>query len=165
MTREELVENILKLWADGHTARRVGELVGMTRNAIIGIVNRAKYSGVDVDPKRLHYGRNGRKPGMVIKKRGPAPRSSPMTRRQLSILSLKPDEPEEAPMKEEKNFKLIEKPAETGDTKRWVPILETSRHSCRYSVDKKFCNAPPHGKHYWCAEHYRLIYHTKEKAA
>lgn len=51
--------NILRLWAEGYTSGQIGTALGLPRNAVVGVVFRARARGVDVDPSGFHRKLNG----------------------------------------------------------------------------------------------------------
>jgi GcrA cell cycle regulator len=70
---EETKAQVSKLWADGKSAREVGAEIGMTRNAVIGLVHRLGLPKRETDLRRGVRGWTARKMKPVPPPLIPAP--------------------------------------------------------------------------------------------
>jgi GcrA cell cycle regulator len=170
MTLDELNEAIFKDWDAGLSAKTIGEKYGISRNAVIGKVHRARVAGRDLRidmnlaekaaqrAKAAHAAEHERRlkaieagVPMVIQRTLPKPKK-PRTR---YAAVPKP--------------KLVMAPPPVAlptRSDRWVPLLETAHGTCRFTTDgEQFCNAPAKGSTSWCEEHFARVFNPRAKDA
>lgn len=174
LTEEEIAKRAVRIklvvdgWNGGLTAGEISRTHGITRNAVIGILHRARAAGVVVEVRRLgsRGGEIGRKKVSDVNGR---PSQLPDTRRRkpkpgMPVLEVPPlrltTRPEGNWQKRRPPPKLsvVPLPVLAGPSDGlWVGFMELEdRKGCRYSEDgAKFCNR--HGFPY-CSDH-RAITH------
>ena len=131
---------ILVLWEQNKTAKQIGEELGITRNAVIGRVTRARMAGVKINRKELIRSRAVEKKPLVVKNRRII-REFKMRCEPLPILEMVTPE----------------------QIRRSIPMSQLTSKSCRYILnDDRFhpiyCGAPKEQKSY-CGKHYALCYY------
>jgi hypothetical protein len=139
---DELKAQVVKLWNEGGSARDVANQVGLTRNAIIGIVHRMKDKGFEV---------RSEKPAVVAQ----AKKTRTRKRIQHAITTQRCNVTLYMPKAAEKHSAPIA-PVPTNTSDRWVSLAHTGAQTCRYTEDGKlFCNAAGFP---WCADHRKRVY-------
>lgn len=144
MSHAERNEAILRLYAEGYTSPAIAKHLGITRNTVVGVVFRAKKSGQETDPKKVH--KTSKVAASYSNQEAP-----------LSLPSL--------PV-----AKVVVPPAppcikapETATTRIGVTITRLRANGCRYPVGYNqrgqhlFCNAPQ-GKSSYCLEHHSIVF-------
>ncbi len=174
LSKEDRDALILRLWAEGHTCGMIGARLHITRNIVVGIVYRARASGVDVDPHGYHRKLNGggAKTRRYTGAKRPAPRSEteacmaaipvqPKTRSKTIPPTSLPDVPV---MAEGGNpFETREAEKALSLKKPNVRIWRLQTNGCKYptAVSKRgehlFCNKLTNGRSY-CDEHHALCH-------
>jgi hypothetical protein len=140
----ELKAQVVKLWNKGDSALVVAGKVGLTRNAIIGIVHRMKAKGVEVRSEKPSVVAKARK--ARVRKRIDAQVTPRQRQQQITLYTPKAADKHVAP--------IAPVQISTGD--RWVPLTITGSQTCRYTEDGKlFCNATGFP---WCEEHRKRVY-------
>jgi hypothetical protein len=148
-------DEVARLWAEGHSARDIAAMMArfpgllrpLTRNAVIGMVHRARVkSGGAATRKAL-------KPRKLSK-----PRKPPAKLQEPYLPPKPPVEKSEHRPKAKyppRPVEVAKKPAKA--SVRWVPILKTGLMTCRYTTDgKAFCNSQE--GHPWCPEHRKVVF-------
>jgi hypothetical protein len=147
---------IVAAWLDGSSSGQIASRFGVTRNVVMGVVHREK--------SRVIRAGGEFKSSREIEKqeRTPRPRQSKVVEATapvavaaagvVAVIAKRAVAP--APIR-----------LDLSGGGRWVPLLETKTHSCRWSDDGRlFCNAEGHP---WCDEHHRRAYtpyHRKHAA-
>lgn len=135
---QETKDIIAKLWAEGNSARSIGNQLGLTRNAVIGLVHRMRITSKGCEVRAAL-------PKIVAKAKRTRVRNRIAAVRQL----YKP-----------KPVVIVERPIAPvvyAVTNRWVRLTDTGVSTCRYTKDGKlFCNAGD--GHPWCAEHREIVF-------
>ena len=143
-------EKLVALWNSGMTATEVGKALGITKNAVVGKVNRLRAKGVFM---RM------RQPPTPKPERAPRPPRPPKPKkpRPEKVVRLTPPALVCVPVPDP----VVDK------TSRFVTLLELTQQSCRYIVSKDteetlYCGAPRTRKSY-CTAHAALCY-VKDKS-
>lgn len=156
-TRDGVIGAVLTLFRDGVTAREIGRLTGRTRNAVLGIVHRARGAGVDVTaparpkPARAEKLPRAAKPARAATSTAPAGGAP----RAATAKAAKPARPV--------------KPARAWAGPEGAPIatvgvglLDLRAESCRWPLHDElpalFCGAARLAPHPYCVGHCRLAY-------
>lgn len=156
MTDEDKKQKVIELWALQMTTREIGMAVGMTKNAVCGLMKRMRDSGVDL-PKRPGTGHSrGAKREKIAKveKVTMLKEKAAKKPKELSPEVLIPVVPPPVP-----------KPPEKTGRFRFIDLRP---NSCRYVVSGKraeeflFCGEPKKRGAY-CAEHAKLCYVPLQK--
>jgi len=130
---EEQVDLLKKLWDEGLTAGAIGDRIGRTRSAILGLIHRKGWQRRSVTPRIIHLRQVG------ILKRGPKPRPRPTVadRVKLPIAARAPIIPEPPAL-----FKTI------------VALRDDE---CHFSVSQEsphfFCGQPTADRSSYCPHH------------
>lgn len=145
--RDQLNRLVIDGWNGGLTGGALANLHGITRNAVIGIVHRAKAAGVKV------------REGEVYSVKPPRPRNKPKPGIPILIVPsvLVTHRPEGNWQKRRPPPKLTEPPVAGVDPSTlWVGFVNLQNNAgCRYSLDAKlFCNAPGFP---YCPEHKAIV--------
>ncbi len=144
---EKRNKQIIALWNNGHTSGEVAAALGITRNAVMGIVHRAQKNG---EAKSHTYDRaNAVKP----KK----PERLPQAPKLTTIAPVKLKKEPEMPKPPLVPPKSPEEAAHVAKPKR---IMQLGMHDCRWILpDKLYCGqfaAKPSEP--WCKEHHAIVY-------
>jgi hypothetical protein len=144
-------EKILALWKAGWSAARIGIELHITRNMVIGQVQRMKSNGIDVSRKNMteHQRKSAR--GGAVKHFNHV--SKTLGREKPSVAPLVP-----LPVKP---VTLAPVPPLKPKKGRWVPFLKLSRNGCKYprgdhKHSYEFCNEPRQDGSAYCEEHKQL---------
>ncbi len=138
---EEIRPKIYEEWNAGLSSSQLAAKYKTTRNAILGLLHRARAAGVTL---RTHE--NIRR--AVEGKRRPK-RTTPSSTPSLPKLVAQPRVVYQKPIRR----KVPKQP----EDKRWVPLWQTGDKTCRY-IDHRnlYCNEnTSHGS--WCDEHHGLM--------
>jgi hypothetical protein len=158
------IERLLDLWQSGASASRIAGLLGVTRNVVIGHVQRARAKGDARAARRVESGPRqtkikpqvaARKPQVVTVEGGAEPRLKEPTgwkeAQQSQIFSLGAEVALSAPLAP-------------------VPLMDCRPGCCRWPVGRDqrghlFCDQPvePGTRPQWCAEHRAIGF--RERAA
>lgn len=136
---DQRVKNkIIELWNNGRSAGIIGQELGVTRNTVVGQVNRMRQSGIELRSREVVM----KRPHPSIKKDNPPYQKfipAPITLPTAPVMFTHP--------------RIVK---QVRQKNRWVPILLTKNNTCRYTEDgKTFCN---HEGYPWCEEHRALVY-------
>lgn len=156
LKRADLANGVIKAWNGGRSSGRIAAITGFTRNAVVGIVSRARAKGAPVrqesEPRRKprRIGNVGRPPGTPPKAVSLAPVRIEAghgvnhdTRHKLVRLR---DLPPVAPLA------ALAQPSDG----LWVELTVAGAKNCRYTEDGRlFCNRPGFP---YCAGH-RAVTH------
>lgn len=137
---DKQTQAIIRLWEQNKTAKQIGEEVGLTRNAVIGRVSRARMAGV-----QLTRADN-------IRKGAPA-KAAPVVKNRRII----------------REFKLKCEPLPILEIitpqqmRRSIPMSKLTSQSCRYILNDDpshpiYCGALKE-KNSYCGKHYALCYY------
>ena len=163
---DELVEQLLRLWEQGLSAKEIALKLGhgLTRNAVIGKIHRLRADG------KAPLRRQGTQP-QAEASRKPAPRSrqggtADATPATAGALALKPEAEEKAaPVAEEKTApRLVER--ETGLVDN---ILDLNDKTCRWPIGEPdedgfcFCGREPAQGLPYCQHHASIAYQGTEQ--
>ena len=134
-------QKIIKLWDEGHSASAIGDHVGMTRNAVMGRIHRARCNGVKVGRSRKIRTGGAEKPERKVKNR------------RIIRLAKKENKP------------LPPLPPLVQTKTRPIPFMKLAPDSCRFIVNDDpakalFCGAPKETRSY-CKKHALLCYIPK----
>lgn len=152
---EEFNAQVAKLWNDGYSAGYIGIRMGVTRNAIIGVVHRIKGRGVEM--------REGEKLTIHRKPKDEKRPKPSMPKLPETVIGVDIGRPggDLSMMVEIQGKEIVSvgrviehEPLEG----RWVSHYDLKNGCCRYIKDNKFCNAEGFP---WCDEHHALV--TKKK--
>lgn len=160
--RALLYPKVVKLWEEGLTTREIGQQLGLTKNAICGLIYRMRNEGVVLSPTK-----NKAVP--------PKPKPKPVEQK---VVVMTPKPPKKEKRKEASPLPLFEKldpppaPEPPKPTVIWMGIrfIDLVADSCRYVVSGRtpdqyrFCGDPKKIGAY-CAEHAALCYVPLSKAA
>lgn len=136
---DEFNVSVVDMWNKGFSAGYIGDRMGVSRNAIIGVVRRIKAKGTEIRHGEIIT----RKPKDRTKKPKPSMPKLPETHLAPTI---------EVAIQQTK----VEIQKAFG---RWVSLNDTKRGCCRYTKDgKTYCNAEGFP---WCDEHHDML--TKKK--
>lgn len=149
MSRKQTVterdQKILKMWGEGLTGLQIGEVLGVTRNAILGRLHRLKAYGIDT--AKL-------KPAKTVEKKScPAPK----TRAQLALRVAPTDQ------KKSKTIRVYYPPRPEPQPGDGVSLLGLKSSSCRYIISSEsshaviFCGEDKERGSY-CAHHAQICY-------
>jgi hypothetical protein len=164
---EDIDEKMIELWQKGHTAKQIGNELGVSRNTIAGKLHRFKVSGrikkANVDERLFIIKEQSRRENA-----GRSPELAKQKRPEVSLYKIEDKliplakvntESVENPV----NFVFHkEAPAPTGKPLKFEQL--TSR-SCRYVInsgnvkDFLFCGQPKERGAY-CEDHAKLCYYT-----
>jgi len=137
-------KEILALWKTGLTGRQIAEKLGMTRGAILGLVNRLRIAGY------VKYRAKNPRPKRDAPRKAQKPPEKNLDRFELSVSAAPP---------------LIPEPVQT----RPLTIMELGRRSCRFILnDGKpssflFCGKTT-DKGSYCLEHHKVCFTNIEKS-
>ena len=155
---DDLKDRILiEEWNKGSTEGVISDIIHINADAIRNRIATLRKRGVSL-PSRKHVAHNKGKTYTGRKRQGKAglaqagkekiePQLTESKARKLVTIAVK------ASTVIKTNFPSVE-PSD----KRWVPILNTRFHSCRYTDDQHnrlFCNAPGYP---WCNEHRAVVF-------
>jgi hypothetical protein len=174
---------VIRLWAEGKTGNYIAGMLGITRNAVIGIVSRLKYKGYLVDPLKLHRKAAGGRPRKID-----SPAYTQEEARKRAILSLKsaeellkdvraapegvkrptgrrpgrqtpllPGEPIQHAPRYSPRYENETAPERDGD--RWVDFFEVSSTGCKFPRGLgpyKFCNDTRRANSPYCEHHTQM---------
>ena len=137
---DPLTQKILRLWEENKSASQIGHELGVTKNAVIGRVTRARMSGVKLDRA-------------VAIRRG-VPKQKPLVVKNRRII---------------REFKLRCEPLPileiitSEQNKRSISLSQLKSTSCRYILNEDrfhpiYCGALKEKKSY-CCKHYALCYY------
>lgn len=145
----ETIRQVIELWNAGKTSGQIGRTLGLTRNRVIGIVDRQRRKHPDAVLAKL-----AAKPA-TTKWVPPAPKPAPAVVVPLPRRSVVPDEPV------------------TQESRSLKPAGLRSVTGCRYIVGRKdgaalYCNDPkrddPRQRPY-CEHHFSLMYYKPSRRA
>jgi GcrA cell cycle regulator len=170
MTKDELDAAIFKDWNAGLSAKTIGEKYGISRNAVIGKVHRARVAGRDlrIDMSLAEQA--------ALRAKARAARDHEMRLEAIKAgvpMVIQASLPK--PQKPRTRYAVVPKPkvmqppppvALPTRSDRWVPLLETANGTCRFTTDgEQFCNAPVSGGGSWCEEHFKRVFNQRPKDA
>jgi len=156
MCTDDLLQSVISLWAEGMSAREIGQKIGMSRNAVIGKVNRARDNGEPLEkrttqpvskfaaPKVKRRAANGERERPVSTLLPPA-QASPSTPKN-------PPPPKSAPV---------------GEIDGWdgliAEISQLTQTQCRWPLGdpvEGFCRAPVEDRGAYCEYHRKRAYRS-----
>ena len=145
-----LRKQIYAMWEAGETSFHISATLGITRNSVMGIVNRGQRMGVI--KRRGTVGKKPKEPKAPTAKVIRLPTKPPLTT--IQPPKLKKEEPM---VKEVKPVMIpMPKPVKSGPK----TILELGTFDCRWILpDNRYCGeAAKSANTPWCEEHYKLVY-------
>lgn len=149
---EELIADLLRLWAKGTSARDIAAILSgkigreVTRNAILGKKHRLGLAGVDVKQRAPSVERKPRKRAVEATNAEPTPAPSPA-----------PTPFRRAPMA------MPTYEADLSDDAYRVPYMQLGRNHCRFiaeatdGINTVSCCRPTVGNTSWCAKHLEIV--------
>jgi GcrA cell cycle regulator len=136
----EKVETLRVQWAEGRSARSMADLLGCTKNAVLG---KARRISLPMHPDSCHNPDRPRKPKKFYP---PKPRSGHFVPRSIKYIRL---------------------PAPIAPDTLNIAFLDLEPHHCRYPVTRDhphlFCGVVKDGDSSYCAFHHALC-HEKPRA-
>jgi GcrA cell cycle regulator len=158
--RDILWPKVHALWEEGLTTREIGQKLGLTKNAICGLIYRMRQHGVVMSPTKN-------------KPIAPQPKPKPVEEK-VVVVKLKPPKPPKQPPP----LPLFEKlepppapePVEQQVIRLGIKFIDLKAESCRYVISGRtpdqfrFCGDPKKTGAY-CAEHAALCYVPLSKSA
>ena len=159
---EERVELLKKLWTDGNSASQIAkELVGVTRNAVIGKVHRLGLSGRAKTPNATPRPQPAKKPA-TAQRPNSAPASAPRMPQSIGTTALKAEAaPAPAPRPQPKPVMLDLSEPPLVDN---CSVLQLTERTCRWPVGDPtteqfhFCARSSGAGMPYCAYHARIAY-------
>lgn len=148
---DKLRKQIYAMWEAGETSFHISAALGITRNSVMGIVNRGQRMGAI--KRRGTVGKKPKEPKALTAKVIRLPKKPPLTTIQPPKLKK-----EELMAKETKPVVVpMPKPATSGPK----TILELGSFDCRWILpDKRYCGQQAvSARTPWCDEHYALVYY------
>lgn len=142
---DPLTQKILRLWEENKSASQIGQELGVTKNAVIGRITRARMSGVKLT--RVAAARRG------------VPKQKPLAVEARRIIK-------------EPNFRCEPLPVlemiTPEQNKKSISLSQLKSTSCRYILNDDqyhpiYCGALKE-KNSYCGKHYSLCYHVASGA-
>lgn len=130
------LEEALKMWNDGKSSSMIARHFGVTRNAAIGKINRARAKGMNVIQKAPY------KPKSRYEK--------PVKRAQVPKLKLPVDKPKSLQIVKDIRMEM------TSPSPKGLRIWELNNDMCKYPV-----HTDSHDTHYFCGEKTDKVYCEK----
>jgi hypothetical protein len=146
---------VLDLWRQGQTATKIAAQLHVTKNVVIGIINRLRYSGVDVDPEGKRKPGTGGRPRKVALTPKREPSLPKLEVRKPPRVEMLPPPPKAPPPKAPPPPPPPVKPTRG----RWVGFFDNT--GCKYPRGGRpyqFCNAPKVAEQSYCPEHQALCW-------
>lgn len=147
---DKLRKQIYEMWEAGHTSFDISAALGITRNSVMGIVNRGQRMGMIT--RRGTVGKKPKEPKAPTAKVIRLPKKPPLTTIQPPKLK------KEEPMAKETKPVVVPIPPR----KKTGPktIMELGIYDCRWMMpDKRYCGeVAKSAQTPWCEEHYKLVY-------
>lgn len=132
---------VVELWNKGYSAGYIASRMGVSRNAIIGVIHRIKYTGIEV---REGIAESPAGPSKRIRKRAEPSAPKILEEHYKPAPILKP----EIVAGDILNITVVDNP-------RWVSLFDVKKDHCRYTKDgKTFCNDVGFP---WCEEHKEIV--------
>jgi hypothetical protein len=160
----ELVEKLKELWRDQKTGSEIALTLGMTRNAVMGMLNRLRVKG-ELGYRKLEF-----------KGRTPTPRApripalNPRAPRVKSTVVVDTPRVSAEPAKVLCLVPLQNVPRPyTPPPENGVKLTDLEWYHCRWAIKEvrpkefRFCGAHKKEKSSYCAEHHALVYLPKTR--
>lgn len=148
---DKLRNQIYKMWEEGQTSFYISDALGITRNSVMGIVNRGQRMGAI--KRRGTVGKKPKEPAAPTAKVIRLSKKPPLTTIQPPKLK------KEEPMAKE--IKPVVVPIPKAATEGPKTLLELGSFDCRWILpDKRYCgHHAVSARTPWCSEHYGLVYY------
>lgn len=155
----ELVEKLKELWRDQKTGSEIALALGMTRNAVMGMLNRLRVKG-ELGYRKLEFR------GKIPKPRAPRlpAQNPPAPRVKTTVVVDMPrvstQTPEVLCLVPIKETPAPDKPGPANGVK----LTDLEWYHCRWAIKEvrpkefRFCGARKKEKSSYCAEHHALVY-------
>ena len=135
-------DRLTELWASGHSASLIAQIMGITRNAVMGAVGRFQL------PKRPTLIGTTPTAHKQAKNKEPAPK--PVYKQRAPWAVPKPQKPLKAKIKKTRKCNPID-------------IMALNRNTCRWMVTETlYCGMPTAGESF-CPEHKAIVYLRRDK--
>lgn len=156
----EQIAEIARLWQEGKSARQIGEMLGVTRNVIIGLVHR---NGIKREGNPVTE-------AMIEQRRAAGSRGGVATAEKLKEQPRKPEKPVVVPKAqpftpiEATDFWRGSFSAQSLSPKGPKRLMDLEWYDCRFPLGKfnepptGFCAAPRENGSSFCAAHHHLVY-------
>lgn len=156
----EQIAEIAKLWQEGKSARQIGEILGVTRNVVIGLVHR---NGIKREGRTLTE-------AMIEQRRAAGSRGGVATAEKRKEQPRKPEKPVVVPKAqpftpiEATDFWRGDFSAQSLSPDGPKPLMDLNWDDCRFPLGKfnqsptGFCGATTKFGSSYCAAHHQLVY-------
>jgi hypothetical protein len=155
----EKQKSIVEMWEKGRPSTEIADLLGITRNSVMGIVFRLRKRGLIMRVDNL-----AKQKGYLSKpQKKPRPSAPPR-------LPPKPKVDDPTAQKRQEEAEKFREFFQRRDADREVTILDLKYNSCRFIAGEVmahktiYCGKPVVKRHY-CAEHASLCYVKRQRAS
>lgn len=141
------VQTLIDAWAEGKTSVQIAELLGCTKNQVIGKAHRLQLPARPNPVQRTYDTGKPRRPANAIQK----PQNKPI-RETLNALGV-----------------AIYRPRLPPSARLPVPVgLHPPHRRCQFAINDcrpwRFCDAPSVTGYSWCAEHKAIVFRPMSEA-